>query len=130
VATALVTVAQALTLASCAIAGEQSILVTSSAYNSLASQTNDQPDITAWGDVLKPGMKAIAISRDLIELGLTHGVEVTIDGLPGKYRVLDKMAKRWTKKVDIYMGEDVKAARKWGVREVTIRWAPTEVKSK
>ena len=32
------------------------------------------------------------------------------------------MAARWKKKIDIYMGKDVEAARSWGVREVTIHW--------
>ncbi len=105
-----------------ALADEQSLVVTASAYNSLAGQTNENPSIAAWGDVLEPGMKSIAVSRDLIALGLTHGVEVKIDGLPGSYRVLDKMAKRWKKKIDIYMGEDATAAREWGIRKVTIRW--------
>jgi 3D (Asp-Asp-Asp) domain-containing protein len=68
-------------------------------------------------------MKSIAVSRDLIDLGLTHGVEVEIVGLEGVYVVRDKMAKRWRHKIDIYMGEDVQAARRWGVRQVTIRWA-------
>jgi 3D (Asp-Asp-Asp) domain-containing protein len=107
-------------------ADEQSLVVGASAYNSLAAQTNDKPNITAWGDVLEPGMKSIAVSRDLIALGLGHGAEVSIDGLPGRYKVLDKMAKRWTKKIDIYMGEDAVAAREWGVREVTIRWSTPE----
>ncbi len=103
-------------------ADEQSLVVTASAYNSLAVQTNKNPNIAAWGDILEPGMKSIAVSRDLIALGLTHGIEVKIDGLPGTYRVLDKMAKRWKKKIDIYMGEDTAAAREWGIRKVTIRW--------
>jgi 3D (Asp-Asp-Asp) domain-containing protein len=34
------------------------------------------------------------------------------------------MAARWTRKIDIYMGDDVSAAREWGVREVRIRWTP------
>ncbi len=106
----------------CGQSSERSLVVTASAYNSLAAQTNDQPSLGAWGDTLKPGMRAIAVSRDLIELGLTHETIVTIDGLPGQYRVLDKMAKRWSKKIDIYMGVDFEAARKWGVREVMIRW--------
>jgi 3D (Asp-Asp-Asp) domain-containing protein len=101
---------------------ERSMVVTASAYNSLADQTNDRPNLAAWGDRLEPGMKAIAVSRDLIALGLGHDARVRIDGLPGEYRVLDKMAKRWSKKIDIYMGVDAKAARNWGVREVTIRW--------
>jgi len=103
--------------------GTQSLTVTASAYNSVAGQTGGGgPALTAWGDRLEPGVKAIAVSRDLIALGLTHGVEVEIEGLPGSYRVLDKMNKRWRKKIDIYMGRDVEAARAWGVKRVRIRW--------
>jgi 3D (Asp-Asp-Asp) domain-containing protein len=109
-------------VSACAHSGARSLEVDATAYNSVRSQTNDQPSITAWGDKLKPGMKAIAVSRDLLGLGLTHGVVVTIEGLPGRYRVLDKMAKRWSKKIDIYMGEDIQAAREWGIRKVTIHW--------
>jgi len=98
--------------------------VKASAYNSVAAQTNANPTLTAWGDRLKPGMKAIAVSRDLIAQGLTHNTLVEIEGLPGQYRVLDKMNKRWTRKIDIYMGQDIQAARDWGVREVEIRWTP------
>jgi 3D (Asp-Asp-Asp) domain-containing protein len=96
--------------------------VTATAYNSHASQTYGDPRVTAWGDTLKPGMKAIAVSRDLIDSGLTSGVKVKIEGLPGKYRVMDKMNRRWTKKIDIYMGEDVEKARQWGKEKVTIEW--------
>ena len=106
--------------------GSRSLEVRASAYNSLPQQTDGDPTLTAWGDRLVPGMKAIAVSRDLLELGLSHGVEVEIDGLPGRYVVRDKMAKRWTGKIDIYMGEDVGAARRWGVRTVTIRWQPRD----
>jgi len=35
---------------------------------------------------------------------------------------MDKMNKRWTKKIDIYMGLDVAAAKQWGKRQVTISW--------
>jgi 3D (Asp-Asp-Asp) domain-containing protein len=101
---------------------EQTLVVNATAYNSLQAQTSAQPNIGAWGDRLEPGMKAIAVSRDLLERGLKRGIAVTIDGLPGEYLVLDKMAARWRNKIDIYMGEDVQAARRWGVREVTIRW--------
>jgi len=100
--------------------------VTASAYNSVRAQTNDDPTLTAWGDRLRPGMKAIAVSRDLITLGLGHGVEVEIVGLPGRYVVRDKMARRWSRKIDIYMGEDIQAAREWGKRKVTIRWRTPE----
>ena len=43
--------------------------VTATAYNSVESQTLGVPNITAWGDTLVPGMKSIAVSRDLIANG-------------------------------------------------------------
>jgi 3D (Asp-Asp-Asp) domain-containing protein len=98
------------------------LVVTATAYNSVPGQTNAEPNFGAWGDALTPGVKAIAVSRDLIALGLTRGVEVSIEGLAGTYRVLDKMGRRWDKKIDIYMGDDVEAARRWGVRDVRVRW--------
>ncbi len=104
------------------ISAEQSLAVTASAYNSVESQTDSEPRMAAWGDQLEPGMKAIAVSRDLLELGLDHRTTVTIDGLPGEYWVLDKMNPRWEKRIDIYMGQDVDAAREWGLRDVWIRW--------
>ncbi|KZX81476.1 hypothetical protein A3717_37335, partial [Alcanivorax sp. HI0013] len=76
--------------------------------------------LAAWGDRLTPGMKAIAVSRDLIPLGLDYNAEVQIEGLPGTWQVKDKMHWRWKKKIDIYMGEDIQAARQWGRRKVTI----------
>jgi 3D (Asp-Asp-Asp) domain-containing protein len=100
------------------------LVVTATAYNSLPGQTGEQPDIAAWGDRLEPGMKAIAVSSDLHEAGLTRGTVVKIDGLPGEYLVLDRMPAQWDNRIDIYMGEDVRAARNWGVREVRIRWSP------
>lgn len=104
----------------------QSALVTATAYNSLASQADRTPTIAAWGDKLEPGMKAIAVSRDLLAQGLTRGMRVKIEGLEGEYVVLDRMPSRWSKRIDIYMGEDVRAARNWGVREVQIRWTPVD----
>ncbi len=97
--------------------------VSVSAYNSLASQTKKgNPALAAWGDVLKPGMKVIAVSRDLLKKGLTHNKEVKIEGLKGTYKVVDKMNKRWKNKIDVYMGVDVKAARKWGKQTRKIYW--------
>lgn len=103
-------------------AKEQVLEVTATAYNSVPGQTQGDPQTTAWGETLRPGMKAIAVSRDLLERGLTQGVEVQIQGLPGTYVVMDKLHKRWRQRIDIYMGEDVEAAKKWGKQKVTIRW--------
>ena len=113
-------------LASCSKAPEKELEVTATAYNSLRGQTSGDPTLAAWGDTLRPGMKCIAVSRDLIDSGLTHGTEVEIEGLPGRYRVLDKMNRRWTKKIDIYMGSIEKDAREWGKQTVTIRWREKE----
>lgn len=100
--------------------------VTATAYNSLEYQTNDNPHITAFGDSLKPGLKYIAVSRDLLALGLTHNTPVKIEGLEGIYLVKDKMHYRWKNKIDIYMGTDVKAAKHWGRKKVNIKYGVLE----
>ena len=98
--------------------------VTATAYTSHVAQTDSTPNIAAWGDKLTPGMKAIAVSRDLLHVyGLKHGTKVRIKGLSGEYLVLDKMNKRWRKKIDIYMGKDRRKAFKWGRRRVELRWS-------
>ena len=112
----------------CAACGddERALTVTATAYTSSPGETDDTPNIAAWGDTLAPGMKAIAVSRDLLALGLVQGAEVTIEGLDGRYVVLDKMNKRWTDKIDILMA-DRADAREWGKQTVTIHWeAPEE----
>ena len=101
---------------------KHALKVTATAYNSLPGQTHGDPVITAWGYKLEPGMKTIAVSRDLIPEGLTKGVKVKISGLPDTYTVTDKMNRRWKRRIDIYMGTDVKAAQDWGKREVIIQW--------
>lgn len=103
-------------------AAERELVVTATAYNSLPGQTSGDPTLAAWGDRLQPGTRAIAVSPDLLELGLTRGTAVRIEGLPGEYEVLDKMPRRWTRSIDIYMGTDRAAARRWGRRRVRIFW--------
>lgn len=96
--------------------------VKSTAYNSLPSQTDNTPNIAAWGDRLKPGMKAVAVSKDLLErYGFGHNTLVEIQGMPGVYRVLDKMHPRWRLKVDVYHGVDRRAAKVYGIRHIKIR---------
>jgi 3D (Asp-Asp-Asp) domain-containing protein len=102
---------------------EHSIVVTATAFNSVPSQTDSNPSTAAWGDRLKPGMKAVAVSRDLIKQGLTRGTILRIEGLEGEYVVLDKTASRHKKRIDIYMGTDVQKARKFGVRRLRIFWS-------
>ena len=75
----------------------------------------------AWGDMLTPG-KAVAVSHDLLEQGLDHGDVITIEGLPGEYRVLDVMHGRHKKSIDIFYGDDQCGARDWGKRTLRISW--------
>ena len=96
--------------------------VTATAYNSLAYQTNSNPIITALGDSLKPGLNYIAVSRDLLDSGLVHNTKVKIEGFDSYFLVKDKMNKRWRKRIDIYMGVDVKKAKDWGKKSVTIQY--------
>ena len=107
----------------CIPVGEDTIEVTASAYNSHPDQTDETPYLAAWGDRLKPGMRSIAVSRDLIPLGFVRGARVRIEGFPGRrFVVLDKMHRRWRRRIDIYMGDDIEAARKWGKRRLRVHY--------
>lgn len=96
--------------------------VTATAYNSVPSQTQGNPFITAWGDTLTPETKSIAVSRNLISLGLKHDTPIKIEGFDSIYFVKDKMNKRWTNRIDIYMGTNVKKAKNWGRKKLTIQY--------
>lgn len=99
------------------------MIVTATAYNSVRGQTNSEPSVAAWGDRLKPGMKAVAVSPDLVNEGLNRGTTLRIEGLKGKYAVLDKTASRFTKRIDIYMGVDIEKAKQFGVKKLRIYWS-------
>jgi len=100
--------------------------VTATAYTSTVGQTDSTPFLAAWNNKLKPGVKSLAVSRDLLALGLTNGTKVRIDGYKHNYTILDKMNKRWKNKIDIYMGRNTPRALRWGKQTVTIRWAATK----
>lgn len=103
--------------------GKRTLRVTATAYTSHANQTGGSPFVAAWGTRLHPGMKIIAVSRDMLgKYGMRNGTKVRIAGLPGFYTVRDKMSKRFRKRVDIYMGMDRRAAFRWGRRSVVIHW--------
>jgi len=97
------------------------LLVTATAFNSVVGQTDAQPTLTASGEHLRPGLRALAVSADLERAGLRFGTRVEIDGY-GEWVVLDRMAPRWRRKVDLYMGNDEAAAERFGKRQVQIRW--------
>ncbi|HSM88524.1 MAG TPA: hypothetical protein VLT56_00730, partial [Desulfobacterales bacterium] len=101
---------------------QKNLVVTATAFNSLPKQTQGNPNVGAWGDRITPGVNAVAVSEDLVSLGLTRGTRVSIEGLQNEYVVLDRMPARWKKHIDIYMGNDVKTARAWGKRDLKIYW--------
>jgi len=103
--------------------GKRRRRVTATAYTSHRRQTDRTPFIGAWNNRLRPGMKSIAISRDLLRLhGIHNGTRVHISGLRGTYIVKDKMNKRFRNRIDIYMGLNRRRAFRWGRRSVIISW--------
>ena len=101
--------------------GRRKLRVTATAYTSHENQTDSTPFIAAWGNRIRPGMKMIAVSRDMLtRYGMKYNTKVRIGGLPGYYLVKDKMNKRYKKRIDIYMGLNLRRAFRWGRRSVTI----------
>jgi len=109
------------TLAGCG-GQQQTLTVTATAYNSVPGQTQGDPNVGAWGDRIQPGDRVIAVSPDLLALGLERGTKVQIEGLRGNFRVADRTHSRLERTIDIYMGTDVEKAREWGKQQVEIRW--------
>lgn len=112
----------AATISLSASAGQKSRTVDATAYNSVSGQTDSDPWVAAWNNRLKPGQKIIAVSRDLEKHGLTNGAKVKIEGLSGTYTVRDRMNKRFKNRIDVWMGKDIKKARKWGKKKLKISW--------
>lgn len=88
------------------VAGRSAVLK-ATAYNSLHSQTDSTPHITATGTRTRPGV--IALSRDMLKL-FPYGTRVSIQDLSGRYNfagrvfiVEDTMHVRKTNQVDIWM---------------------------
>ena len=101
--------------------GKRKLRVTATAYSSHSSQTDSTPFLAAWNNRIRPGMKIIAVSRDILTTyGLRNGSKVRIGGLSGYYTVRDKMNKRYRKRIDIYMGMNRRKALRWGRRSVVL----------
>ena len=101
--------------------GRHKLRVTATAYSSHKRQTDSTPFLAAWNNRIRPGMKIIAVSRDMLtRYGLRNGSKVRIGGLRGYYTVRDKMNKRYRKRIDIYMGVNRRKALRWGKRSVVI----------
>jgi 3D (Asp-Asp-Asp) domain-containing protein len=99
----------------------KSLVVKALAYTGCSGKAKRSPR-GAWGDPLTPDIKAVAVSPDLLHLGLEYGDAIKIEGLPGEYKVLDLMHSRHAKAIDIFYGDDRCGARQWGSRTLTITW--------
>ena len=103
--------------------GKRKLRVTATAYSSHRNQTDSTPFLAAWNNRIRPGMRIIAVSRDMLtKYGLKNGSRVRIGGLKGYYTVRDKMNKRYRKRIDIYMGLNRRRALQWGRRSVILYW--------
>lgn len=103
--------------------GKHRLRVTATAYSSHRGQTDNTPFLAAWNNRIRPGMKIIAVSRDMLtRYGLRNGSRVRIAGLRGYYTVRDKMNKRFRRRIDIYMGVNRRRALRWGRRSVMLYW--------
>jgi len=98
------------------------IKVTATAYTSSTQECDATPFLAAWRNQLSPKVPSIAVSRDLLDIGLTNGMKVHVEGLEGEFVVLDKMNKRWRNRIDIYMNTDRQKALKFGKRKLKVYW--------
>jgi 3D (Asp-Asp-Asp) domain-containing protein len=100
----------------------RSLTVTASAYNSTPAQTDSTPRIGACNEPLRQSANLVAVSPDLMKMGLDCGTRVRIDGFAGEFVVWDKMDDKWTRRIDIHMGRKVEKAEEWGEKKVRISW--------
>lgn len=105
-----------------AFAGYHSMVVTVTAYSSTPAQTHGNPYKAAWGNHLHPGERAVAVSPNLLRLGLRYKTQVAIAGFKRDFIVADKTAAYLHNVVDIYMGNDTRKARHFGRRRLRIWW--------
>lgn len=103
-----------------AIAGNHSTVVTVTAYNGVAGETDSHPHTGAWNNHLGPN--TIAVSPDLVARGLDDGTTVAIEGYKQNFVVRDKTADDLHDTVDIYMGKDIDKAREFGEKRLRIWW--------
>ena len=103
--------------------GLQAQTVTATAYTSTHRQTDSSPCISATNKNIcklhSKGVRIIAVSRNLERLGYRMGKHVLIRGK--RYLITDRMNKRFTNRIDFYMGRNHRAAMKWGIRKVNIK---------
>lgn len=90
-----------------------SIFVDVTVYHPVEEQTSSDPHITASGkhiDLKDPiSHRWVAVSRDLEKHGFTFGKKIKVSGTglyDGIWEIQDRMNKRWSKKIDLLIGEN------------------------
>lgn len=96
--------------------GTRTANVTLTAYSAEVRQTDSTPEITSFLTPVKPW--TVALSWDLIQAGFTPGKCIqVVDGYEviGVFRINDRMASYWHKRVDIFFW-DTETAWRFGLR--------------
>jgi len=83
----------------------QAKYVTVTCYNSVKSQTDSTPLLTAINSKIGPGQ--VAVSSDLLSKNFTFGRTIWIEGF-GVYVITDVMNKRFRNSIDIWVPKDSK----------------------
>ncbi len=101
-------------------------LVTATVYNAVPNQTDSTPLITASNKKINadnPGKhRWLAVSRDLEAYGFTFGAEVCVENagdMNGVWTVEDRMNKRFTKKIDFLVNNNI-VLGKWNNVKITL----------
>lgn len=104
----------------------RSALVTATIYHAVPEQTNADYLTTASLKKINKhnpqGHRWIAVSRDLERLGFVFGTLVCVSGagdMDGIWRVEDRMNRRWKRKIDFLVNEEMKFG-KWDNVKITI----------
>ena len=101
-------------------------LVTATVYNAVPNQTDSTPLITASNKKINadnPGKhRWLAVSRDLEAYGFVFGAEVCVENagyMNGVWTVEDRMNKRFTKKIDFLVDNNI-VLGKWKNVKITL----------
>ena len=101
-------------------------LVTATVYNAVPNQTDSTPLITASNKKINadnPGKhRWLAVSRDLEAYGFVFGAEVCVENagdMNGVWTVEDRMNKRFTKKIDFLVDNNI-VLGKWNNVKITL----------
>jgi 3D (Asp-Asp-Asp) domain-containing protein len=91
------------------------------AFNSVPEQTDDTPCTSADGS----DICARYAAGELICAAnfVPFGTRLAVPGY-GTCTVADRLSRRFPERVDIYLGTDITAARRWGLRRLDIEISP------